>query len=574
MNGLVIDLFAGGGGASTGIEAALERPVDIAINHDPVALAVHCANHQETAHLTCDIWEARPREVVRGRPVALLWASPDCTHHSNAKGGKPRKQEIRSLADVVVRWAEEVRPSVICLENVPEFEGWGPLGEDGKPIKARKGEDFRRWCGELRSLGYVIEYRILDASHYGAPTRRRRLFLVARCDGRPITWPTPTHGPGRVPFHTAAECIDWTLPCPSIFERARPLAEKTLWRIAQGLRRFVFDCPDPFVVRYNGERFRGQTPDDPLTTLDTSNRFGVVNPYLVKANHGKWEPRHESIDEPMSTVTATERGHAVVMPALAPMNADNPPMSVDKPLGTVTSQHNRFGLIAPTLQQSGYGERPGQRARVPGLHQPIGTLVNGQKHALVAAFLAKHFGDPQRSDGGGGVVVGSELAEPMGTVTARDHHSLAAVSLTQFRGTSDAHPGCADPQAPMPTISAGGDKGGVHVAEVRAFLTAYYGSDGTSGQLLTEPLRTITAKHRLGLVTVAGVDYQIIDIGFRMLEPHELLRAQFGRFAAKYDLSRAKTKKAQIKLIGNSVCPEVAEALIRANFGREIAEAA
>jgi DNA (cytosine-5)-methyltransferase 1 len=507
-DGLVVDLFAGGGGASTGIEAALGRPVDIAINHDRLALAVHESNHPATAHLTEDIWAARPADVVRGRPVGLLWASPDCTHHSNAKGGKPRRQEIRALADAVIPWAGDAKPDVICIENVPEFTSWGPLDAQGRPIKARRGEDFQRWLGELWTLGYDFEHRVLDASHYGAPTRRRRFFLVARRDQLPICWPTPTHGPGLLPFHTAAECIDWSLPCPSIFERDRPLAEKTLWRIAQGLKRFVFENPRPFIL---------------------------------KVNHGKWEPRHEDIGAPLSTVTAAQRGHA---------------------------------LVIPTLQQSGYGERPGQKARVPGLHQPLGTLVNGQKHALVAAFLAKHFGDPQRADGGGGVVVGSELGDPLGTVTAKDHHSLAAVALAQFRGTSSDHPGCSDPRAPMPTISAGGERGGVHVAEVRAFLTAYYGSDGTSGQLLTEPLRTITAKHRLGLVTVAGVDYQIVDIGFRMLQPHELLRAQFGRFADGYDLSRARTKKAQIKLIGNSVCPEVAEALIAANLPRDLARAA
>jgi DNA (cytosine-5)-methyltransferase 1 len=509
VNGLVIDLFAGGGGASTGIEAALRRHVDIAINHDPLAIAVHKANHPNTQHLTCDIWEARPREVVRGRNVWALWASPDCTDHSNAKGGKPRRQHIRSLADVVIRWAAEVSPEWIYVENVPEFRGWGPLDENGQRCKLRKGEEFARWCAELRALGYALEYRDLTASHYGAPTRRRRLFIVARRGGGAITWPAAMHGPTLQPLRTAAECIDWNLPCPSIFERRRPLAEKTLWRIAQGLRRFVFENPRPFII---------------------------------KANHGKWEPRHEDIDAPLSTVTASQRGHA---------------------------------LVVPTLQQSGFGEREGQRARVLDLDKPLTTIVaKGQKHALIAAFLAKHFGDPLRADGGGGVVVGSELDEPIGTVTARDHHSLAAVTLAQFRGTSSDHPGCADPREPMPTISAGGDRGGVHVAEVRAFLTAYYGSDGTGGQQLTLPLRTITGRDRLGLVMVAGTEYQIVDIGMRMLQPHELLRAQFGKYANGYDIRAAKSKKAKVKLIGNSVCPEVAEALVRANLGREIAEAA
>lgn len=481
MSGLIIDLFAGGGGASTGIEAALGRDVDIAINHDRVALAVHAANHPRTAHLASDIWETRPLEATRGRPVDLLWASPDCTHHSIAKGGKPRDQKIRSLADAVIPWVRDTRPSTFGMENVPELESWGPLDDQNKPIKARKGEDFDRWVGELRSLGYDAEWRVLDASLYGAPTRRRRLFLVARPKGLPICWPTPTHGPGLEPFHTAAECIDWSIPCPSIFERERALVENTMWRLAQGLRRWVMETSTPF---------------------------------LIHATDGKWGP--------------------------AP--------------------------AAVVLQQSGYGERPGQRARSLDINAPLGTLVNGQKHALVAAFLSRYFGDPNRQDGGGGVVLGRDLREPLPTVTVRDHNALAAVALAKFRGTHRNQPGSCPVDEPLPTISSGGGRGGVHVAEVRAFLTAYYGNDGTGGQSLLEPMRTLTAKHRLGLVTVQGVDYQITDIGFRMLEPHELLRAQFGEFAHGYDLSAATTKKDKIRLIGNSVCPEVAEALVRANL--------
>lgn len=498
--GLIVDLFAGGGGASKGIEAALGRHVDIAVNHSPVALAVHAKNHPNTRHLVTDVWEVSPKKAAAGRKVFSLWASPDCTHFSVAKGGKPRKQGIRSLAWVVVDWARQVRPRFIFLENVAEFRTWGPLGKDGLPIKARMGETFEQWRGALELLGYTVDYRILDASHYGAPTRRRRLFLVARCDGEPIRWPAPTHGPGLLPFHTAAECIDWNLPCPSIFERERPLAEKTLWRIAQGIRRFVLENPSPFIV---------------------------------KVNHGRHEDRSEPIDAPLSTVTATQRGHAVV---------------------------------APTLIQTSYGERKGQRPRYLDLHQPLGTVVaQGQKHALVNAFLVKHFGDPRRTSGGG-VVLGSELTEPIATITARDHHSLAAVHLAKFRG--ECHSANAD--EPMPTVTAGG----MHVAEVRAFLTAYYGEDGTGGQPVTEPMRTITAKHRLGLVTVAGCEYQIADIGMRMLEPHELLRAQFGRFAEGYDLSEAKTKQDQVRLIGNSVPPEVAQAIVEANVGPVLAREA
>jgi len=399
--------------------------------------------------------------------VAVLWASPDCTHFSSAKGDVPRKQNIRSLAWAVVRWAKEVRPRLIFVENVQEFRGWGPLDATGRPDRARMGETFQRWRRQLERLGYTVDHRVLDASLFGAPTRRRRLFLVARCDGEPIVWPEPTHGPGKRPLHTAAECIDWTLPCPSIFERRRPLAEKTLRRIAEGIRRFVLETPEPFVVRYNGgERGdrRSQRANEPLTTLDCSNRFG---------------------------------------------------------------------LVAPTLIQTGYGERPGQAPRVPGLQKPLGTCVDGQKHALVAAFIARHFG-------GAHPPIGCTAGRPLPTVTARDHHSLVTATMAPGR----------------------------HVTEVRAFLTAYYGAESERGQALGEPLRTVTAKHRLGLVTVAGVDFQITDIGLRMLEPHELMRAQFGRFSSTYDLSRAATKAAKVRLIGNSVCPEVAEALVRENANR------
>lgn len=479
--GLVVDLFAGGGGASAGIEAALGRQVDIAINHDATALAVHKANHPGARHLEADIWEVRPLEATGGAPVSLLWASPDCTHFSIAKGDVPKRQEIRSLAWAVVRWAADVQPAVILLENVAEFRTWGPLGDDGRPVKGRMGATFLRWRGRLQRLGYQVDFRILDASLYGAPTKRRRLFIVARRDGEPIRWPEPTHGPGLTPVRTAAECIDWSLPCPSIFERNRPLADKTLWRIAEGIRRFVLESPRPFIV---------------------------------KVNHGGDDARGESIDAPLSTVTATQRGH---------------------------------GLVSPTLIQVGYGEGPGQAARVPGLDKPLGTVVGARKHALVAAFLAKHFGG----------VVGQDAAAPIGTVTARDHHSLAAATLVKMRGECNG----ADPRAPMPTITAGG----FHVAEVRAFLTTFY-SSGSVGQRADRPLRTVTAKHRLGLVTVEGADYQIVDIGMRMLEPEELLRAQFGRFADVYDLSAATTKAAKVRLIGNSVCPEVAEALVRANL--------
>lgn len=546
-DGLVVDLFAGAGGASMALAAALGRQPDIAINHDPVALAVHRKNHPKTKHIETDICEVDPVEVTGGKPVAVLWASPDCKDHSNAKGGQPRDHKIRSLAWVVVEWAKKVRPTVIFVENVREFQGWGPLDEHGKRIPERVGETYLEWFMALVALGYNVETRVLDASAYGSPTKRKRFFLVARCDGEPIVWPEPSHGPrgsGLLPLHTAAECIDWSLPVKSIFERKKPLAEKTLWRIAQGLKRYVFDAADPFIV---------------------------------KVNHGKREWRGQSIREPLTTITAGQRGHGLVVPELVPAESFMVRMahgevgkngtkrrghghgSLREPLPTITASSGGggFGLATPVLLQSGYGERKGQRARFLNLQEPLGTLVNGQKHALVSAFLTKYFGDPLRQDDGGGKVVGKDMRDPMSTITVRDHHAVIASTLVKLRGQCHSAP----LNAPMPTVTARGN----HIGEVRAFLTAYYKNDGTGGQDLHDPLRTITTKHRLGLVTVHGVDYQIVDIGLRMLEPEELKRAQFGTFAHLYDLSIAKTKKNKIRLLGNSVPPEPALKIVAAN---------
>ncbi len=514
MSGLVVDLFAGGGGASTGIEAALGRPVDVAVNHDAVALAVHKANHPGTLHLEANVWDVKPSEAIAGRPVDLLWASPDCTHFSSAKGDVPRQQGIRSLAWVVVRWAAAVRPTVILLENVREFLGWGPLATDGRPDRARKGVTFIKWVQKLERLGYRVSWHVLDAAQFGAPTHRRRLFVVARNDGQAIVWPEPTHGPGLLPYRTAAECIDWSIPCPSIFDRKKPLADKTLWRIAEGIRRYVIESPRPFIV---------------------------------EVNHGKTEFRGSSIDEPLSTVTATQRGHAVVVPVVVEpgQRHGRGAKSGADPLGTVVGK-DRHALAAATLIQTGYGERDGQAARVPHVDKPLGTVVGcGTKHALVSAFLAKHFGG----------VVGQEASRPLGTVTATDHHSAVAATLLRFNH-DDAG---ISAEAPLPTVTADSN----HVAEVRAFLIAYYGQG--VGQRADAPARTLTARHRLGLVTVDSVEYQIVDIGLRMLEPEELLRAQFGQYAEHYDLSAAKTKTKKVRLVGNSVCPDVVRALVEAN---------
>lgn len=597
--GLIVDLFAGGGGASMGIEAALGRDVDIAINHDPVAIAVHKANHPNTEHYATDIWEVKPLDATRGRPVLLLHASPDCKHFSRAKGGRPKSQKVRSLAWVVRRWANDVKPAVITLENVAEFQDWGPLyppmtwrHADGRvftctseasqrsflagkkvgktawrdvsdaPIPERKGETFRRWKRDLEKLGYVVEHRLLHAHHYGAPTSRKRLFLVARRDGGAIRWPERTHGPGLLPYKTAAQCIDWSLRCPSIFERKKPLAKKTLARIAAGIRRFVLENPDPFVVTIDHQSAASaeQLVGQPLSTVTTKARHVLVTPTIVPVNHGGGESRAERADEPLTTVTAARRGHAVVAAFVAGCGGragQSQPTGGDEPVGTITAKNDRV-VVAPTLIQTSYGERAGQAPRVLDLHQPLGTVVaQGQKHSVAAAFLAKHFGG----------VVGKPLGKaPLDTITAVDHHSLVTSHLEVMRNNASGKP----LDGPVPTICANGN----HVAEVRTFLTTYYGSEKDVGQVMTEPLRTVVTKDRFGLVTVAGVEYEITDIGMRMLEPHELDRAQFGRFAKGYRPNAAKTKKDRVRLTGNSVCPEVEEALVAALFPGRRARAA
>jgi DNA (cytosine-5)-methyltransferase 1 len=482
---LVVDLFAGGGGASTGIEQALGRHVDIAVNHDHEAVSLHQANHPQTQHFVSDVFEVDPLAVTEGRPVGLLWASPDCKHFSKAKGGKPVSKKIRGLAWVVVKWAKLARPRVIHLENVEEFQTWGPVLPNGRVCPDRKGRTFRTWKRALERLGYKVEHRELRACDYGAPTIRKRLFLTARRDGMPIVWPEPTHGPGRKPYRTAAECIDWSIPCPSIFERERPLVEATLRRIAHGLKRFVIDAAKPFIV--------------PVT----HNQNGNVHP----------------IDEPLRTITTAKRGE--------------------------------LALAAPTLIQTGYGERPGQAPRAPGLDKPLGTCVDGQKHALVAALLAKHFG--------GNESPGWPLDKACSTVTAQDHHHLVTSHLAKLRGTNIG----AAANEPVHTVSAQG----FHHAEVRALLVKYYGTD--QDPRLDEPLHTVTTKDRFGLVTVHGEEYFIDDIGMRMLQPRELYRAQ--GFPDTYVIDRGHdgrvlSKAAQVRMCGNSVCPPVAAAIVRANF--------
>ncbi len=508
---IILDSFAGGGGASTGIELALGRSPDLAINHDAQAIAMHAANHPATQHHCESVWDVDPVEATRGRPVGLAWFSPDCKHFSKAKGGKPREKRIRGLAWIVLHWVNAVRPRVIMLENVEEFQTWGPLQADGHAHAHRRGWFFRCFIGALRRRGYIVEWRELRACDFGAPTIRKRLFLIARCDGLPVVWPEPTHGApksegvqsGRLAaWRTAAECIDWSMQCPSIFTRQRPLAEATLRRIAKGIMRYVVEAAEPFVVR---------------------TAHGEQAPHITKFRTGS---TGSDAREPVPTITA------------------------------------------------GPKENPA-----------------GAPHALgvVSAFLAKHYTG----------VVGVPLTGPAGTVTATDHHSLVSACLVPRYGERPTQePRARDISTPAPTIVPTGNGGSLCTAQlvgvggragqsrprdasepvqtitskadaalVRAFLIKYYGSN--QAPELRDPLHTVTSRDRFGLVTVAGEEYAIVDIGLRMLAPRELFRAQ--GFPESYiigdDPARGLvlTKSAQVRMCGNSVCPPIACALVAAN---------
>lgn len=510
---MIVDLFAGGGGASVAILQATGRHPDLAVNHDADAIAVHTANHPTTRHEQASVWKVEPRAATGGRPVGLLWASPDCRHFSRASGGRPRWKSVRSLPGVVLTWATRVRPRIIMLENVSEFLTWGPLLEDGTPCPQRIGRSFKTWAGRLRGLGYQVEWRELCAADFGAPTIRNRLFVVARCDGEPVRWPEPTHGrePGMFerPWRSAAECIEWDVPAPSIFDRPRPLVEATCRRIAAGIQRFVLNAAEPFVVH--------------LT------------------HHGP--PRVRSLGEPLPTITTAARGEmALVAPTVTVLRNHATAHDAREPLRTVAAQAGHHALVAPTLVTVGWGEREGQAPRAPGLAKPLGTIMaGGGKGALVAAFLAQHNGGE----------IGRRARDPLSTIVGRGtQQQLVTAELA-------------------PAEAAGADR-------VAAFLIRYNGLN--IGQDLREPLGTSTTKHRFALVHVAGVPHAIVDIGMRMLLPSELARAQAlpedYRWIGPGGGPLGKT--ATVRLIGNSVSPPPAVALLRANLqpAREMRRAA
>jgi DNA (cytosine-5)-methyltransferase 1 len=537
---LIVDNFAGGGGASTGIEMATGYSVDIAINHDPEAIKMHKANHPNTKHYCENVWTVDPVKACKGHPVGLAWFSPDCKHFSKAKGGKPKDKNIRGLAWVACRWAGLVRPRVIMLENVEEFKTWGPLNRKHHPIKSKQGKTFEKFVQQLTDLGYEVQFKELVAADYGAPTMRKRFFMVARCDGKPIVWPEPTHAPAeseevkaglKKPYVGAYTQLDFSLPCPSIFDTSeeikekygiravRPLAQKTMDRIARGFIKFVLNNPKPFIIQ---------------------------------CNHGG-ERRPNDIREPMPTITG-KHGYGIVEPTLAPYMGTNttnhPGGNCKDPIHTITTG-NQQCLISPTLIQY-HSETSKDGVRGQTIKDPIMTVDSSNRYGLVASFLHKYYD-------GGYKGAGETVENPLPTVTAWDHNSVVTANLIQMNNHCDGK----DIRQPLPTITAGDG----HFGEVRAFLIKYYGQ-GT-GQDIEQPLDTVTARDRFGLVTIEGVDYQIVDIGLRMLEPRELYGCQ--GFPDDYIIDHDYTGKTyprseQVRRCGNAVCPPIPAALVRANL--------
>lgn len=626
--GLVADNFAGGGGASTGISQAIDKSPDIAVNHNAEALMMHEENHPDTIHYNESVWDVNIPEATARIPVLFGWFSPDCTHFSVAKGGAPVKKEIRGLAWIIKKWAGQGDMAVFFMENVPEFVTWGPLiakrcketgrvvtldmipdpkdpkgkkminrvAEPGElvpyrnqalvPDKKRAGKTFRQFCKQLGAMGYKFEFNTLVASEYGAATIRKRFFGIGRKDGLPIIWPAKTHAPlklalanGLQPEETAGDHLDWSIPCPSIFEEGRkPLAENTLRRIAKGIEKFVINAgDDAFLVKVNHgyDQFRGQSLDEPLQTITGKLGTGVVAASMIPVGYGEREgqaPRVHDLRKPMPTLVGSAK-HAAVEATLEPITAEfittvdhastrNPATGMDEPITTVTGKARHLRVAALLKHYTGV---TGQM-----LDKPLPTItakdhnsvmeaqlepldpVHDLEEAITAAHIQRDFGKS----------VGSAAGSPLGAITAggSGKAALVASSLIKLKGTCQHGQSLAEP---LGTIQAQGN----HYGEVRAFLIKYY-TTGAIGQDLNEPLHTITSKARLGLVTIHGQDYQIVDIGMRMLKPHELYRCQ--GFPEGYEHQVVMGKKlpdhAQVRMVGNSVPPQLARALVEANI--------
>lgn len=531
LDEIIVDNFAGGGGASTGMELATGKPVAIAVNHDPDAIRMHRTNHPYTEHLQASVWDVDPVGVCGGRPVGLAWFSPDCKHFSKAKGAALVDRKIRGLAWITLRWAAKVRPRVIILENVEEFQTWGPVRK-GKPVKKLAGTTFRRFVGQLEGLGYHVEHRELVAADYGTPTSRKRFYLIARCDGRPIVWPKPTHsrtGTGGLPkWRSAAEIIDWSLPCPSVFaskaeimeryglKAVRPLAKNTMRRIIRGVDKFTIRSGEPFIVECN--HFGGghiASVQEPNKTITAKHTGGLVAPSLIQYHTEQTENvRASGLGAPMNTVDAS----------------------------------NRYGLTCANLVEYYTGGRPLD------VQDPMHTVTSHDREAVVAAHIAKYYGG----------VVGQNAEEPLPTVTAIDHNAVCAAHVVKFKRDEVG----TQPAEPLPTQTASGV-----FAVCKTHLTKVQG--GSLGRwpeiraLLNEFCGYTLEEDDVLLLEIGGTLYYIADIGLRMLTPRELYAAM--GFPTDYIIDRdylgnEYKKSTQVARCGNAVCPPVAAALVRANL--------
>lgn len=605
---IIVDNFAGGGGASTGIEIATRRLVALAINHDPAAILMHKTNHPYTEHFQASVWDIDPVAVCRGRPVGLAWFSPDCKHFSKAKGAALVDRKIRGLAWITLRWAANVRPRVIILENVEEFQTWGPVRK-GKPVKKLAGTTFRKFIDQLTELGYTVEYRELIAADYGAPTSRKRFYMIARCDGKPIVWPKPTHsktGADGLPrWRSAAEIIDWSLPCPSVFatkaeimdryglKAVRPLAKNTMRRIIRGVDKFTIRSGKPFIVPTGyGER-KGQAPRvhdmdapvptvvgtgkenlckpllAPVTVTNTSNSVGgtvgapvhtvttagnqmLVTPFLAECNHsggGHIAP----VTDAHKTITAKHTG-GIVAPALIQYHTEQTEhvraSGLGTPINTVDAS-NRYGLTCANLVEYYTGGRPLD------VREPMHTVTSHDREAVVAAHIAKYYGG----------VVGENAEEPLPTVTAIDHNAVCAAHVVKFKGDNLGTP----PSEPLQTVTASAGKeracSRAHLAKIRSGDDLGHWPE--IRDLLNEFCGYTLAEDEVLLLEIGGALYYIADIGLRMLSPRELYNAM--GFPPDYIIDRdylgnEYKKSAQVARCGNAVCPPVASALVRANL--------
>lgn len=610
LDEIIVDNFAGGGGASTGMELATGRPVEAAINHDPDAILMHQTNHPHTRHFCESVWKIDPNTVCAGRPVGLAWFSPDCKHFSKAKGGKPVDKNIRGLAWIVLRWAGTVRPRVIILENVEEFQTWGPVRR-GKPVKAKAGQTFQKFTGQLRDLGYAVEWRELVAADYGTPTTRKRFFLVARCDGRPVAWPEPTHAPRnsedvktgkKKPWRSAAEIIDWSLPCPSIFESkaaikerygitaVRPLADKTMCRAIRGVDKFVINAGKPFIIQVNhAGGFRGQSVDEPMQTITAKHGYGVVSPVispitvtnttnsvgspasepvhtvttagnqmlvapaLTAIGQTGWGDRGRDIRDPTHTAVSKAE-ECLIAASLLQYHSEQSErvrgQAVDGPLMTIDAA-NRYGLVGASLMKYYGSTVHGQD-----VNEPLHTVTSKDTEGLVAAYLSKFYGG----------VVGADAADPLQTVTAIDHNALGFASLMKLKGQEIG----SDVENPLPTITAGGTH---HAAIITTVVPAM---DGVPlgywpkvRDLLNEYCGYTLKENEILLLGIGGAWYFISDIGLRMLTPRELYAAN--GFPCDYIIDHDYAgniygKSKQVARCGNAVPPPFATAIVRANL--------